>query len=1123
MTEPGPQCPGCGADVATTDQICPSCDLPLRPPERRLVTLLFADLTGYTRLCQDLDPEDVHLTVAPLMSRLRRTAESLGALVESVQGDGFLAAWGAVRVHSDDVDRAVAAAARMQHEVTAWRSSNPELHLELPGLHASIHLDEVLVAPARSTTGVSVTGDGVNVGSRLCGVAGEGRVLLSREALAVLAPDVPHGPVETFAIRGRDRPVDAAELHWHEYVERRGARPLRAEVPLVDRTDLRAALTVLAETGGAAVLVGEPGVGKSRVISEVVRDLEKWVVLRGSVPGFGSLGWTEPLGTALRSVADDGTVGSLGTLAEGWSPSPLGERRLLRLLGSSGTGSEPDSEAALAGAFEEWWRAVALHHPVALVIDDLHHASPPLLEFLRRLAQPSDGHQVLVLGTARDEVTTWEGLPVIPVVPLPPADVSELVERLLPGARPELAAALAERTGGNPLFAEEIAALLLDRGSVELTDHGVTVLSPESTADIPAGLRLLVLARLDLLSPVALATIRGAAVFGPGVDEESLELLLSTVDVRVGLIELAERGMLIATAGTWSFRHALLRDVVYGSLARAQRGRMHVTAAALCAAQRSGPGDSRSGYHLHAAWESSRSSIAPQGDLALAWRAVEELLSVAEHLTTRRPHAARLLLELVDQTAQALPPADSGRLRVRSHVLRLEALLTEGAEAEVLERSAELLAGGGEIGPLADRDRAEVLMLRGHAEWNVDQLSAAERDLTQAAQIFDGVGVPARAAQARALSAFTATGTLPELIAGHLQGWAPAIASGNVKVQLHLATNLAIDLSVIASEDAARWRAVADQLIGPRDHEARAWLDLAAAYCEAFTLDWARCLDRAQRATQVGRETESVQLTVQPAMLVPEAAIHLGDTDTAAAALADLQAQLRGRASPRGRFYHLATSGLLAARTGDHATARDAIAAADSALESIPASDHEWWLTARAHCSVWAGDWSQAAADAQRAIDLAAEHGQSALAIVPHLQRVSVGLGELSTLPDLAALDALLGFAPDSVAAELTRRWRQQHELLGGTLPPLSLLAGEPRAATTDEQRALDLEIAALRGGSPADLLAAAALWDGLLLAVWAARARVWHAVATDRPLPATEFPDELVSHWVDQWSSRRS
>ncbi|MDX6273330.1 MAG: hypothetical protein QOJ92_540 [Frankiales bacterium] len=1119
MSATGGACPGCGGPVEPSDEICPSCDVPLRPPERRLVTLLFADLTGYTRLCQDLDPEDVHTTIAPLMARLRRIAESLGALVEAVQGDGFLAAWGARQAHSDDVDRAVSAAVRMQQTVEAWRSSHPAFEMRLPGLHASVHLDEVLVAPARSSIGLSVTGDGVNVASRLCGLAAEGQVLLSREALAATGTRLPLEALEAHVVRGRDRPVEAAALRWVEYDDQRPPQRPRVDVPLVDRTQLRAALTLLTQTGGAAVLVGEPGVGKTRVIREVVDGLDGWVVLRGAVPAFGSLGWSDALGAALRSVGSEPVaLPQLLGLAAGWSPSPLIERRLLHLLGITSGSEESDDETARASAFTAWWVAVAAAHPVALIVDDLHHAGPELSDFLRRLADRPTAHPAIVLATARDEAlgagAGWAALPTWPVPPLAAAEASTLIERLLPGARPELAQGLAERSGGNPLFAEEVAALLLERDAVQLSDAGAVLTSPEAISDIPSGLRLLVMARLDLLTPAAQQVVRGAAVLGVRFSQRTLEVLLALFDVPAALAELALRGMVEQSpsdADVWVFRHALLRDVAYGALARTQRGRLHVAAAALAAAEQASAGDPGGAHHLFLGWECSRTAAAPGGDLGLAWRCAEELLEVCEFLAPRRPSACRRLLELGTQIAEQMPASEAGRLRIRLGVLQLEASLAEGAEVAALAAAEELLAAD-----LTDHERGEVLFLRGKARWALDDLPAARSDLDAAVVLLDSAGQRARAAQARAVRAFTAEGDLEAMTGEHRAGWPAAVASGNKRIQIDLATNLATDLSVVAGSEAAQWREVAAGLLGPADHVGRAWLELALAYSAAYRLDWAAARGAALRARVVGLDANNLQLHGNAHMVVVEACLNLNLLDEARSELGSLTTLLEQRTSPRGHQFLDLMAAAVAARSGDAAPTRELLEQARLRAQSVPLGDRAFFHIYSAQSRLQLGEWDGALEDASQGLQLSLDHGHTAAAVSPLLTLLSLTLGTSIADGHARALWELAPAHDAPIARASVQRWVQEHRLLGG-----SPVSEEPLLpATTPEQRALDAELDALRTRTTESLAAAAALWEQAGQRIWASRARTWLAAASGTAPPA-EVPPPLLELWQAQWQTR--
>ena len=236
-----------------------------RSVERRIVTVLFADLTGYTALCQDLDPEDVALLVRPVMERLRGIAEGLGAAVPGLQGDGFMAVLGAIVSREDDVLRAVLAGARMQQVVAERRATG--LLPPFPPLRVAVHLGEAVVSPTTDTGGVDVTGDVVNVASRLCSAAADSEVLVSAAAARLLSAGGAAWLSEARprTLRGRRDPVVALGVDWRQAHTAPLRRDLREHVPLVARSAARAALAALVGAppgpGRALVLVGEAGVG----------------------------------------------------------------------------------------------------------------------------------------------------------------------------------------------------------------------------------------------------------------------------------------------------------------------------------------------------------------------------------------------------------------------------------------------------------------------------------------------------------------------------------------------------------------------------------------------------------------------------------------------------------------------------------------------------------------------------------------------------------------------------------------------------------------------------------------------------------------------------------------------
>ena len=261
-----PTCAGCGQHVHAGEEVCGGCGTPTAQAQRRVVTILFADLSGYTALCHDRDPEEVHLLVRPLMNALRRVCEAHGAMVPSIEGDGFMAAFGARVASEDDPTQALSAAIEMQQLVRARAVVVPEL----PGLHIGVHLGEVVVAPTWEDVGLSLSGDAVNVASRLCDRAGSGEVLASSEVARLSRFGDGWADAAPFHLRGRMEPVTASAYAWAD-----GGAELRSPrwggaSPYVRRSSVEQELATALARGENVVLVGEAGVGKSRIVAEGV-------------------------------------------------------------------------------------------------------------------------------------------------------------------------------------------------------------------------------------------------------------------------------------------------------------------------------------------------------------------------------------------------------------------------------------------------------------------------------------------------------------------------------------------------------------------------------------------------------------------------------------------------------------------------------------------------------------------------------------------------------------------------------------------------------------------------------------------------------------------------------------
>ena len=673
---------------------------------RRVVTVVFADLAGYTRLASTLDVETVHRLVRPLLEDLRQTCLSLGGVVPGLAGDGFMAVFGARRAQEDDVERALRAAARMQAIAFQARAA----HHELPGLRIGVNTGEVLVAPSWEPGGFSVVGDPVNVASRLCDLAGE--VLVSDDTLSLLSGVALASDVTAYHVKNRDQPVSAAEVRWRDLLR----------LPEVSR-DWRTPFTgrsrerdELDDARGAVLLMGEPGIGKTRLAAE-------WLAQRPGrhlVARFAALPWTET--TPLAALAHD--------LPEDLVVPPLRRRRLERLAGRAVDADEVDSRQAQLETLVEVLSELSEREPLTVLLDDAHAADAEDRAAIPLLVSRLSAAGSLVVLTSRE--TLEVGVPTLHLGPLVGAELEDLVRVLLPDANDEMVALVASRTGGNPFFVEQSAQLLRERGGLPPT---------ERLQAIPTLMRLFVASRIDLLDDTDKAVLRVAAVLGEGIDVDVLNHLApgpgSTVE------RLVDRGLLRwePTPHPWrpvvlEFCHQLFRDVAYDEITREDRIAIHRAAAEWYGTVSVVDVLGSEARHLEAVLSLGG------GDCSTATRALEVLVFLARSLLEERPVAAREAVERAEAVLQAWAACDLdplGLLLVRAHVAEQEG---DFAAAQRDAATAESLALE------ADRreDAAVAALVRGRAAVMVDPQSAGQL-LDVAAERFAVLGD--RSGQAR--------------------------------------------------------------------------------------------------------------------------------------------------------------------------------------------------------------------------------------------------------------------------------------------------------------------------------------------------------------------------------------
>jgi class 3 adenylate cyclase/tetratricopeptide (TPR) repeat protein len=581
-------CPVCSQQNDEAARFCSACGAALTSEptreERKVVSVLFADLVGFTSRAEQLDPEDVRAVLAPYWERLRGELEKRGGTVEKFIGDAVMALFGAPIAHDDDPLRAVGAALAIRD----WAREEDDLQVRI-----AVNTGEALVLlGARPGDGEGMAaGDVVNTTARLQAAAPVNGVLVGETTYRATRDVVEYAEHEPVVAKGKAEPIPVWEaLHVRS---RLGMDVERAALPLVGRTRELGVIVDAFERARSerepqlVTLVGVPGIGKSRLVGAFFSHLEEhpdlvwWRQGRALPYGEGVSFWAVAEMVKAQAGVEENDPpdvcaaklrASVERLVADEAEREWVTDHLLPLVGVEHRG---DGESA--PAWRAYFESLAERRPLVMVFEDMHWADDGLLDFIDHLVDWATGVPILVIATARPELLdrrqAWGGgklnVSTIALTPLSDEEAAQIIHGVLDQAAlpAETQRALLERAGGNPLYAEQFARLYTERGSAD-------------DLPLPETVQGLIAARLDGLSADEKRIVQDASIYGKvfwagavDADEDTLHSL-----DRKGILR-RERRSAVGGESQYAFRHVLVRDVAYGQIPRVARGEKHVAAA----------------------------------------------------------------------------------------------------------------------------------------------------------------------------------------------------------------------------------------------------------------------------------------------------------------------------------------------------------------------------------------------------------------------------------------------------------------------------------------------------------------------------------------------------------------
>jgi class 3 adenylate cyclase/tetratricopeptide (TPR) repeat protein len=688
---------------------------------RKTVTVLFSDVVDSTPLGEGLDPESLRVLMASYFDEMRAVIERHGGTVEKYIGDAIMAVFGIPHVHEDDALRAVRAAAEMREALAAVNARLPQPIATRTGITTG-----EVVAGGEHTL---VTGDTVNIAARLERAADVNAIIIGAATYHLVRDAVVAEPVEPLDLKGKSMPVDAWRLT--AVIRDAPGHSRRLDSPLVGREFELALLRQAFERVAAQrschlfTLLGSAGVGKTRLVNEMLTDVSSRAsVLVGRCRPYGDGTTFWPLRDIVRKLpALEAIVGVADAQVVSGAVG----------LGDATAGAD-DTFRALRKLVE----AVARDEPLVLIFEDVHWGQASFLDFVEHLAEWVRDAPVLLLCVARPELLegrrSWGGGRLnATTILLEPLDESEsaLLVTNLGGedVAPELRRTITEVAEGNPLFLEEMVAMIRE--------------DPHTAESVPPTIHALLTARIEGLEPREREALQTAAVVGRFFTRDAVAALAGDVDA--GLATLRKKDLVRAhvdpdeSRETFRFRHVLIRDAAYDALPKAVRVSLHVALADWLAASEDNS-DELVGYHLERAVQ-LKEELGEESQ-ELATRAASSLASAGRRALVRGDAAAAR--HLLERVASLPTPLDADRVE---RLLEFAAALEERGELLAAETAlAEALAGARSLhdARLEARSLVERSFLSFYADpqqWVDEALETAERAITVLDETGDDFGL----------------------------------------------------------------------------------------------------------------------------------------------------------------------------------------------------------------------------------------------------------------------------------------------------------------------------------------------------------------------------------------------